>query len=449
MDQLMAAAQRPGTLLMALLVVGAVALAAGAQGHHEEAHEEAPEDAETFFHTYISESIIQTRCINCHVVGGLSGHTRLVFVPSDDPGHVEHNLQTFVDFLGEPEAGHDHGYDHEPGLEHGPERILTKIQGVSHGGGVQVPAGSEDFHNMDRFIALLEGHEHGFIERLLQALSEATVPMMLEIITPAEDDHVAGTAVAVSAALYVWDTLLDMDGSYELAAMYTEDGADSVVSHAVQVRVGNAAPADELDIIENVGSKTQMLSVSGDNDIVTADGVMVTVPAGALASDDRITITVVEPPDAAAAPGEAVGTHVSTVLASGQTIFDEPVTLALPYPEGKPDGLVDGTDPPIAETDLSLWYLDSVTDEWVAIADSMPMPADDLVVADVMHTGQFGVFHAPAAGADEDVPGGGGCAAIPMTPGGPSDPTLMALVGVAALYLVLRRRQLVRPAAAA
>ena len=31
---------------------------------------------------------------------------------------------------------------------------------------------NEDFHNMDRFIALVEGHEHSFIDGLLEALSE-------------------------------------------------------------------------------------------------------------------------------------------------------------------------------------------------------------------------------------------------------------------------------------
>ena len=123
---------------------------------------------------------------------------------------------------------------------------------------------------MDRFIALLEGQEHSFVERLLEALGEEMFSMMFGITTPMDDDAVAGNAVAVSstgapvsvvhfahrpangpdaafkylgaaanrsAALYVWDTSLDMDGGYKLAAMYTEDGAESAISDTIRVSV--------------------------------------------------------------------------------------------------------------------------------------------------------------------------------------------------------------------
>ena len=267
---------------------------------------------------------------------------------------------------------------------------------------------------------------------------------------PGAEFEYLGAAANRSAARYVWDASYDMDGDYELAAMYTGDGAESAISDTIPVSVDNAASAETLDILENDGRKTQMVRMNVLYEIVTADGVMLTLPAGALASDDRITITVVDPPDAETAPGEAVGIGVDIVLASGQTTFGEPVTIALPYPEGKPDGLVDGTDPPIPETDLSLWFLDA--GEWMAIAGSMVKPDDDIVVAEVTDTGQFGIFDAPIPEAEQDVPGdggGGGCAVLPVSPGGPSDPTLMALVGLAALYLVFRRRHLMRLAAAA
>ena len=42
-------------------------------------------------------------------------------------------------------------------VEDGADRILNKIQGVAHGGGVQVPAGSAEFANMERFLRLLDG----------------------------------------------------------------------------------------------------------------------------------------------------------------------------------------------------------------------------------------------------------------------------------------------------
>ena len=96
-----------------------------------------------FFLNHISGPIVQAKCINCHVEGGASGHTRLVLHSSSNPDHGALNLAVFENFLADVEDGGD--------------LILNKIQGVGHGGGVQVPAGSVDFANMERFLGLL-GH---------------------------------------------------------------------------------------------------------------------------------------------------------------------------------------------------------------------------------------------------------------------------------------------------
>ena len=123
----------------ALLVVAALASDIGAPRAQD------AETAEEVFRNHISEPIIQTRCVNCHVQGGLSSHTRLVFVRrSVEVDYEALNLQTFENFLAQ--------VDDESG---GGARILNKIQGVSHGGGVQVPLGSTDFANMERFLGLL------------------------------------------------------------------------------------------------------------------------------------------------------------------------------------------------------------------------------------------------------------------------------------------------------
>ena len=100
--------------------------------------------AETVFSQHISGPIVQTKCVTCHVQGGASGNTRLVFVRSSDtPDYEALNLQTFEDFLA---ASADEG---------GGSYVLNKIQGVGHGGGVQVSPGTEDFANMQRFLGLL------------------------------------------------------------------------------------------------------------------------------------------------------------------------------------------------------------------------------------------------------------------------------------------------------
>ena len=104
----------------------------------------AGESPSGIFDNYISDSVVQSKCINCHVAGGASGHTRLVLTPSGVDGHEATNLAVFQNFLDAVEGGAD--------------LILNKIQGAEgHGGGVQLVAGSTDFANMERFLRGLGG----------------------------------------------------------------------------------------------------------------------------------------------------------------------------------------------------------------------------------------------------------------------------------------------------
>ena len=110
------------------------------------------ESAESVFRELVSGPIVQSRCVNCHYDGGQSGHTRLVFVTSSQADHESVNFNVFREFVAsDNHDDHDHGDE----LDH-VALILAKIQGMeNHGGGVQVPAGTEDFHNMEHFLALL------------------------------------------------------------------------------------------------------------------------------------------------------------------------------------------------------------------------------------------------------------------------------------------------------
>ena len=98
------------------------------------------------FGTLISP-IVQSKCVNCHVAGGVSGNTRLVFVTDDGADHVATNFSVLETFLGE--------------VEDGAELILNKVQGVGHGGGIQLAAGTDEFSSMERFLGLLEGEDIG------------------------------------------------------------------------------------------------------------------------------------------------------------------------------------------------------------------------------------------------------------------------------------------------
>ena len=102
-----------------------------------------PESVLEYFLNHISGPIVQAKCVTCHVEGGVSGHTRLILHPSSTPDHGMLNLAVFENFLAD--------------VEDGAALILNKIQGVGHGGGIQVAAGSDDFANMETFLGLL-GH---------------------------------------------------------------------------------------------------------------------------------------------------------------------------------------------------------------------------------------------------------------------------------------------------
>ena len=88
--------------------------------------------------------------MTCHVAGGVSGSTRLVFVPDTVADHEAENRQAFEAFLSDVDGGAD--------------LILSKAQGVLHGGGQQLTAGSEDFASLERFLGRLdqgEAFSHG------------------------------------------------------------------------------------------------------------------------------------------------------------------------------------------------------------------------------------------------------------------------------------------------
>ena len=121
------------------------------------------DSAEDIFRQYISSPVVQTKCVTCHVAGGLSGHTRLVLVPDSEADHEARNLRAFESLLKAVESDGGAGY------------VLNKIQGVGHGGGVQVAAGSEDFVNMQRFLGVLGGGGSSFAELTAETLFDTVL----------------------------------------------------------------------------------------------------------------------------------------------------------------------------------------------------------------------------------------------------------------------------------
>jgi hypothetical protein len=103
----------------------------------------SPPTAESVFTAEVGSPIVQGNCIACHVSGGLSGGTPLVFVTQGvDAGHLSTNLAVFSAYL-----------DGDPGAA---SRILEKVQGgLSHGGGVRLGPTSAEFASLQSFLTLL------------------------------------------------------------------------------------------------------------------------------------------------------------------------------------------------------------------------------------------------------------------------------------------------------
>ncbi len=85
---------------------------------------------------------MHSRCIKCHVRGGLSDYTRLVFEPVSVSGHEARNLAALGTYV--------------LTVPDGADIILDKIRGVAHGGAVQVPSGTAEFAYMERLVRLLD-----------------------------------------------------------------------------------------------------------------------------------------------------------------------------------------------------------------------------------------------------------------------------------------------------
>ena len=102
------------------------------------------ETAADVFATSVSAPIVQGQCVNCHVAGGRSGHTRLVFVPASEvDDHLARNLAAFRSLLGRTASGK--------------ALVLDKVRGRrGHGGGIRLEERSEDYANLERFLTLLE-----------------------------------------------------------------------------------------------------------------------------------------------------------------------------------------------------------------------------------------------------------------------------------------------------
>lgn len=84
----------------------------------------------------ISSQIIQGNCIGCHTNGGAAGGTALVYANSATSGFLDTNYNTLVNYINGGNSS----------------TLLSKPQGIGHGGGVRLQSSSTDFQNLEAFV---------------------------------------------------------------------------------------------------------------------------------------------------------------------------------------------------------------------------------------------------------------------------------------------------------
>ncbi|MCY3813800.1 MAG: serine hydrolase [Gammaproteobacteria bacterium] len=122
--------------------------------------------AREVFNQTIYPTIVQAKCIKCHVSGGEADATRLVFETSANSDHRATNFERMRAFVA--------GADDRTML------VLDKVRGLAgHGGGEQIAGGSPEYADLERFLTLLAANGAPIPDQTLMAGStlELTVPL--------------------------------------------------------------------------------------------------------------------------------------------------------------------------------------------------------------------------------------------------------------------------------
>jgi hypothetical protein len=169
--------------------------------------------------------------------------------------------------------------------------------------------------------------------------------------------------------------------------------ADLTVSDLIQVHLSNHNASDFPDIVESSGTKTEALAAAIAHVVITSDGVLVEIPAGALLNEDTIEITRVDDADAPRPLPEPAATGLRQVtLTSGLSTLAASVTLRLPYADTDQDGLVDASG--LDEEHLTLWRYDTSQGMWVYLPDAVLLTDANMIVVQTAKLGFFAMVEA-------------------------------------------------------
>ena len=105
------------------------------------------------YKTSISSSIIQNNCIMCHKTGGAAASSALHYVDSSSTNFQTTNYNTLVNYINNllggaverPAAAMGTATD-------GSSLLVSKPQGINHGGGIRLMTGSQDLQKLKNFV---------------------------------------------------------------------------------------------------------------------------------------------------------------------------------------------------------------------------------------------------------------------------------------------------------
>lgn len=105
------------------------------------------------YKTNISSSIIQNNCIMCHKTGGAAASSALHYVDSSSTNFQTTNYNTLVNYINNllggaverPAAAMGTATD-------GSSLLVSKPQGINHGGGIQLMTGSQNLQKLQNFV---------------------------------------------------------------------------------------------------------------------------------------------------------------------------------------------------------------------------------------------------------------------------------------------------------
>ena len=105
------------------------------------------------YKTSISSPIIQNNCIMCHKTGGAAASSALHYVDSSSTNFQTTNYNTLVNYINNllggaierPAAAMGTATD-------GSSLLVSKPQGINHGGGIRLMTGSQDLQKLQNFV---------------------------------------------------------------------------------------------------------------------------------------------------------------------------------------------------------------------------------------------------------------------------------------------------------